>query len=355
MLIDLQLNYPILEEQARRAALLVAEIMRDLAHITDLPPYAGSEEHRQLAANWLSGNGEAIPKERVLLCAGGHHAIVVALLGLGLRGQRIAVDPLTYSNFKVQAAIFGIELLPCAGDEQGMVPSELAETCVRQKAKAVYLMPSLHNPLGIVMPEKRRHAICEVARQNDLLIIDDDAYGFLEANAPPSFAVLARERAVSVYSFTKVVCPLTKVSFLTVPREFSEQLAEVIRITSSGASLLFAEVICRLIQSGEVSSFISAKREDAARLQTLARSALRGCKMQAHPTSYHVWIELPEQKPATRLAAELKSQGILVSSSAAYRASEAVEANGVRVALGNVRDPALLEHALEIVRDGAQT
>lgn len=353
-MIDLQLNYPIIEEQEQRVATLVAEIIQaELRRVTQLPPYAGLDEHRELAANWLAGNGDAIDKERVLLCAGGHHAIAVLLLGLGLRGQRIAVDPLTYSNFKVQASIFDIELLPCAGDEHGMLPSALSEACFRQKLKAVYLMPSLHNPLGTVMPETRRHEICEVARRHDLVILDDDAYGFLEADAPPSFAVLAKERASSVYSFTKAVCPLTKVSFLTVPRELSERLSDVIRITSSGASALFAEVVCRLIQGGELSSFIAAKREDAARLQTLAGSALNGCKIRAHPTSYHVWVEL-EEKPAARLAAELKSQGILVSSSDAYRATETVKVNGVRLALGNVRNPAILGRTLEIVRNVIQ-
>ena len=176
----------------------------------------------------------------------------------------------------------------------------------------------------------------------------------MEPDAPPSFAVLAKERAVSVYSFTKVVCPLTKVSFLTVPPELSEHLSDVIRITSSGASALFAEVVCRLIQRGDLASFIAAKREDAATLQTLARSALNGCKMRAHPTSYHVWVELPEGKPANRLAAELKSQGILVSSSEAYAATEAVKVSGIRLALGNVRNPVILEGTLKLVRSQIQ-
>jgi DNA-binding transcriptional MocR family regulator len=352
MLIDLQLNYPILQGQDELFARLSSEVLADKASsMMELPPYGGDADQRQVAAKWLSRNQYEIPKERVLFCTGGHHAIIVVLLGLGLRGSKIAVDPLTYGNFKTQAQSLGIELIPCAGDNNGMIPSALAQAAANHDLRAVYLMPTVHNPLGIVMPEDRRLEICRVASEHNLFLLDDDAYNFLEANSPPSFAALAPERAFSVWSFSKPFAPVMKFSFLTFPQQYEEKLTSMIRVTSSGAPGIFAEMATRLIQSHELTSVLVRKREEAARRQKLARSILEGLDLQAHETSYHLWIKLPSDKPANRVVEQLRSDGILTSSSDAYRATQEVKVNGLRIALSCVRDVAILHEALQKVRE----
>ena len=351
-MIDLQLNYPILREQEEQFAGLLREVSAaEPCQVMESGPCEGSDEHRRIAAAWLSRDGNVVPKERVLLCVGGHHAVMVSLLALGLSGKTIAVDPLTYGHFKTQAASLGIRLSPCAGDEQGMKPGELASAAESQGLKAVYLMPTVHNPLGTVMPEGRRREICKVAQDHDLLILDDDAYNFMEAHAPPSFALLAPERGFSVWSMTKPIAPSIKLAFLTFPEAYAEKLTSMIRITSSGASAILAAMAAKLIERGAMASLLTAKREDAAQRQQLARSILAGLNLQGHPTSYHLWIDLPENQPANTIADQLRSDGILVSSSDAYRATAEVKVNGLRLALGGVRSRDTLREALAQVRD----
>lgn len=350
-MLDLHLNYPILPSQEELFRQLQREILTSAGlAMLELPPIAGHSEHRQRAADWLSTPRGQIAKERVLLCTGGHHAVMVALLALELRGQRIAVDPLTYGNFKAQAASLGIELFPCEGDGLGMKPGVLEEVAKRHRLRAVYLTPTVHNPLGTVMPESRRREICEVARKCDLFILDDDAYRFLANDAPPSFAALEPNRGFSVWSFTKPFAPMMKLSFLTFPERYTENLTAMLRVTSSGAPVLFAEMAARLIQSGAMQELIAAKREEAARRQRWAREIFDGLKVQAHPTSYHLWIELPEDRSAKAIADRLEREGILVSPADGFRATPSVRANGLRIALGTVHDPARLREGLERVR-----
>jgi DNA-binding transcriptional MocR family regulator len=54
----------------------------------------------------------------------------------------------------------------------------LATVIAKEQPQAVYLMPTLNNPTGVVMPLERRLELVEVCRAHDLVIIDDDAYGF---------------------------------------------------------------------------------------------------------------------------------------------------------------------------------
>jgi len=345
-LIDLHLNYPILPGQAE----VLEGLLRDVRPRLELPPYGGWDDRRAPAARWLNGQGYEVGPERVVLCSGGHHAVMVTLLALGLRGGTIAVGPLTYSNFKVQAASLGIDLVACASDAHGMSPDSLDQ--VAKQVGAVYLMPTVHNPLGTVMPEPRRRQMCDVARRRGLMIIEDDAYRFLDAAAPPPFAALAPDLTFSVRSFTKEFAPWMKLSYLVFPQGYEEKLTLMARVTSSGAAELFAETAARLIESGELAKLVAAKRADAAERQVLARRILEGLPLRGHATSYHVWVDLPAGVTAAAVAQELKERdGILVTPSDNFRANASVEANGLRIALGTVRDEGTLSGALRRVRE----
>ena len=45
--------------------------------------------------------------------------------------------------------------------------------------RALYTMPTLHNPTTATMPVARREAVAEMARRHDVALIEDDVYGFL--------------------------------------------------------------------------------------------------------------------------------------------------------------------------------
>ena len=347
-MIDFQFNYPILNDQRDQFIRLIEQSLRQ-PDLLDLPPDAGRDEHRQAAAEWLSRKGYAIPKERVVLCCGGHHAVMVTLLALELRGKKVVVDPLTYSNFKTQAASLGIELLPCEGDAEGMLPDALATLARSHRPAAVYLMPTVHNPLGTVMPENRRREICAVADRHDLSILDDDAYAFLEADPPPSFAALAPDRAFSVSSFSKSFAPAMKLAFLTFPEGSAEKLISIIKVTTSGTSVLLAEAAARLIRSGDMARLLEAKRAEATERQKIAHAVLNGVSVRAHPTAFHLWIDLPPHQSAASVAERLEQDEVLVSSSDNFRATPYVQANGLRVAMGSARSHDILRQGLEKV------
>ena len=64
----------------------------------------------------------------------------------------MAVDELSYPAFRQTAANRGMKVMACAGDEDGMLPQALDDAARSQNVKAVYLTPTVHNPLGSVMP-----------------------------------------------------------------------------------------------------------------------------------------------------------------------------------------------------------
>jgi DNA-binding transcriptional MocR family regulator len=125
-----------------------------------------------------------------------------------LANKTVVVEGLTYSNFLAIAAMLNIKLLPCPADTLGIKPDALREILTKHRAQhgrgpeALYIMATINNPTGTVLPTDRRQDIVSIARMMDMLIIEDDAYGFLEAESLPNFFHLAPERSFYVYSFS---------------------------------------------------------------------------------------------------------------------------------------------------------
>jgi DNA-binding transcriptional MocR family regulator len=347
--IDMQFNYPVLPGQDEELARLLQQSEASATDLLAPRGYGGHTDDREAGAAWISRQGIDISAERVVLCAGGHHAVYISLLAAGLRGGKVAADALTYPGFKMQAASLGIDLLPCSADSDGMLPEEL-ERAADAGAQAIFLMPTVQNPLGTVMPLARRMELCDVAQRRNLWMIDDDAYHFIEAAPPPSFAALAPELAFTVRSLTKPVAPVMKLAYLVFPERLSAEVIAALRFTSSGVSSVLAKMASRMVHDGSMQRLIEAKRVEGAARLAKAKEILSGINLRAHPNAFHFWIDLPPEKFARSVADALLADGVLVSQSDDFVATSAVAANGLRVALGADPDAERRETALRHLR-----
>jgi DNA-binding transcriptional MocR family regulator len=272
-MIDLVWNFPLFAEQGaewqgylRRA---VDELAVDDARLLRPSFRGGDAGLRVRAAKWLD-----VEPERAWIVCGGHHGTLVSLLVAGLGGKAIAVEEITYSAIMEQGEMLGMKLVACAFDGEGMKPEALREACMRENVAAVFLMPTVHNPLGIVAGLARRKAIVEVAREFDLLIIEDDAYGSMEPDAAANYAVLAPERTFYVRGLSKNYAPATRTGFVVCPERFVGSMENVIKNTTTGTSLVHNAAAIRLIEDGTLERVIAAKRVEGAARNALGRELL---------------------------------------------------------------------------------
>ena len=337
-MIDLQFNYPLLGTEA---ALIAAAMQRHSAAPVARQPettFAGTAKHREVAASYLSRKDFTVPASRVFLCAGGHAAIAIALASASLEGAAIAVDELTYPHFRAMAADRGMKLIGCAGDEGGMLPQALAEAATVRGVNAVYLMPTVHNPLGTVMSPARRLALANVIRKHALSLIEDDAYRFLEPEGPAPISFLVPELSFYIFSFSKPVSPELRVAYLLIPERLCAGAEELIAQVNSGISLLFGEALTSLILDGTVLRLIAEKQALGHERQALISSSLAGLNIRAHRNGFHCWIELPQSTDANTFCAACESQGVMVGSGARYGNGGPAALRYVRLAVGNERN-----------------
>lgn len=347
---DLNFNYPSLPGQAEllRNALRQLASGGDLESLLRYQPHAGRLHERASVARHLLARGLTVDAEQVLMVSGAQHGLAVTMMALLQPGDVIAADALTYSGFIVLAEALHLEIVPIPVTEQGPDLEALDSLCRNRRVRAVYSMPTLHNPLGWVMSADQRDLLVSIARKHDLLIIEDAAYAFLAENPPAPIAQLAPERTVYVSGLSKSVATGLRVGFVAAPAEKVPALERTIRATTWNTPGVLTAIASTWLDDGTVMQLEAEKRRDAQARQTMAAEVLAGLPSIRHPSSYFLWLPLSEDARADQIAAALLREKVAVSTAEPFATSAHVP-HAIRLALGSAEMGALRE-ALEKVK-----
>lgn len=348
---DLNFNYPALSDQSDllRTALRELAAGGDLDALLRYQPHGGRPHERASVAEHLGRRGLSVPANRVLIVNGGQHGLAVTAMATLQPGDVVAVDALTYPGFKVLAKTLRLELVPVPAADGATDLDALAHVCATRPVRAVYAMPTLHNPLGWVTSEQHRERLVEIARAHGLLIVEDAAYAYLADRPPVPLAARAPERTVYVSGLSKSVATGLRIGFVSAPMELVPSLERAIRATTWNAPALLTAIACRWLDDGTVDRLEAGKRTDAGMRQAIAREALAEFPTVGHPSSYFLWLSLPEEVRAEAVTAALLAERVSVSTAEPFATTTHVP-HALRLALGSV-DPHTLRTALGTVRD----
>jgi len=349
-MVDLNFNYPAVPGQAEllRSALRQLASSGDLEALLRYQPHGGRPHERATVARHLARRGLAVGAEQVAIVDGAQHGLATTVMALLRPGDVVATDALTYPGFKVLAEAQHLELLPVPAAGLGPDLDALEALCKRRRVRAVYTMPTLHNPLGWVMSASRRRQLVAIVRRHGLLVIEDAAYAFLAEDPPAPLAALAPETTVYVSGLSKSVATGLRVGFVAAPAAWVAKIERAIRATTWNTPGVMTAIACGWLDDGTVTRLESEKRRDAKARQAIAGEALAGLRCVRHPNSYFTWLPLAEELRADRVAKALMSAGISVSTADPFSVSAHVP-HALRLALGSV-GLETLRAALETVK-----
>jgi DNA-binding transcriptional MocR family regulator len=347
-LVDLEANFPVLPEQAALLADALRTLLVPERLAATLGPVgvAGTAADRETLAAFLAGPGWTPAPGAVLFTGGGRQAIAAAVAALVPPGERLGVEELTYPVVRSVAAHLGVTLVPVPMDGDGVVPAELARVHAEAPLRAVYLQPSLHNPLGVTMPPARRAAVARVLHDLDLVAVEDGVNRFLRDDVP--LAAHAADRVVHVDSLSKRVAAGLNLGVVVAPPGLVDDLAFAVR-SGTWAATGFALAAAReVIASGTAARIIAAKRVDAVRRQRVVLDRLAGFDVTGDPAAYHSWWRLPRSWHAETFVSAAARHGVSISPAAAFAVPPGRVPNAVRLS-NSSPDPATLEQALSVL------
>jgi DNA-binding transcriptional MocR family regulator len=357
--IDLSMNVPPHPVEAN----LDGRIMQGLATIqnqsglTAFLSYqqpGGSDEERAIAAQWLRCRVPHANADRVIVYPGTQAILFNLLLSLTSPGDVVLTEALTFPGMKAAAAKLGVRLVGVAMDAEGIQPDALKSACRVHEPKAVYLIPTLHNPTTATLSPSRREAIAAIIRASGAFLIEDDAYGWLDPSASP-IANLIPERSYLAVSLSKCVAPALRVSYLLVPDATSEQVMRgSLQATMQMPPPLMVALVTHWLRSGVADQIITAIRNETSGRQQLAARILKGLSFAAQPGGHHLWLSLPRQWNCGDFVSHVLRDGLAVVGGDAF-AVQGAAPHAVRVSLGAARNRAELGQALHVLANALKS
>ena len=351
--IDFSMNMPPQPPAAR----LAERIAADLGRIAASPAFAGRMQYqdsagiaadRAVGAEWLGRRLGPLSPRRVLVAGGAQAALSAILAVVAAPGEVLCVPALTYPGLRMAAERRGLRLAPLPCDRDGLDPDAFLACCRTLAPRALYVVPTLDNPTAATLPAERRERIARIARDHGVAIVEDDAYGALPPDAPPPFAKLAGEITWHVATLSKCVSPGLRLAYVAVPgTDEAVRLAAELRAISLMASPLAAALASEWIARGEIEAIVAAIRRENGLRQAIAREALRGFDLSAHPSGHHLWLRLPAPWHRGEFGAQARQFGLSVVSSDAFAVGPPPEA--IRVSLGAAPDGETLRYGLSLL------
>lgn len=305
----------------------------------------GSERHRAAGAAWI---GRRTDPSRVLVTAGTQHALLLALSATARAGETILCESVTYHGAKAAAALLGIRLQGVPMDRHGVLPDALEKAARGKASKVLYMTPSLQNPTGSVMPEKRRRDIAAVAERHGLTIIEDDVCGFLLEQTPPPIASFAPDRTIFITGLGKAIAPGLRVGYFTASEPLIERAQTTLAASILFASPVLAELAATWIEDGTAMRIVAQKRSEVVMRNAAARRILGNRTGASDPRSSHLWIELAKRWNPDAFADEARRRRIRVASASSFAVTGDVP-RAIRLSIGAPASVAELENGLHIL------
>jgi DNA-binding transcriptional MocR family regulator len=307
-------------------------------------PHGGRPEHRRLAAAWLGRQQVPATAANTILTSGAQHAMTVALATLTTPGDAVLCESVTYTGMRSLANHLHVRAHPVAMDGEGLLPDALEDAALESGARVLYCVPSGQNPTARVMSKKRRQEIVRVATRLDLMIVEDDAYGFLFDGAM-SLCAASPERTFYLTSLSKSVAPGLRIGLLRTPPGWTERVVGAVFATTVMVTPLDAAAACAWLDDGTAARVMAWKREEARARQQIARQIL-GDAITGSAESQHAWLQVNAAWQSDDFAREARQRGVMVSPARDFAVARHDVPNAVRLALGAPPDRDTLKKGL---------
>jgi DNA-binding transcriptional MocR family regulator len=311
---------PALNSMAARAHTSSYQLKPDIPELHDL-----------MRATWPS------PVESLTVLNGALDAIDRILASVARFGDRVAVESPGFPPFFELLEQYGLEPIPLALDEHGVVPASLASALGR-KPVAVLLQPRAQNPTAVSMNAERAADLARVIARHpngdDVVIIQDDHSSAISTAEDVTLAHWLPQQVLHIRSFSKTHGPDLRIAALGGPRKLVDRIVSRRLLGPGWTSRMLQTALHTLLTSpASIAEVDNARAIYAARRRAM-RDALasRGIDLPLGD-GINVWLPVADERAAI---VRLGAGGILVASGGAFQLAS--EGDHIRVTAGIVRE-----------------
>lgn len=236
------------------------------------------EIHDLVARALANDENMHVPPESIVVTVGAQEGMLLALRALfAAPTDVLLVSSPCYVGITGAARLLDIDVVPVPEGVDGLDADVVAEVAATVRAsgrrpRALYVVPDFANPSGASMAVTDRQRLLDMSADEDLLIIEDNPYGFFARDdtfRPTLKSLDTARRVIYLGSFAKTCFPGARLGYLVADQDvvdaegehtlLADQLAKVKSMTTVNTPSLSQAVIggillqadCRLREANQ--------------------------------------------------------------------------------------------------------
>jgi 2-aminoadipate transaminase len=305
------------------AELMGGVAQHSLARALQYGPTEGMADVKDCIVEVMAAEDTEVDPDDVLVTTGGQQVIDLVCKTLVDPGDVIIAEAPTYPGAVPTFSSYQADVRQIEMDEDGMRIDVLEETLAAldrdgRTPKFIYTIPNFQNPAGVTLSLPRRQRLVEVARERELLILEDNPYGLLRYEGEPLPTLRSLDGGdfvISLGTFSKILSPGIRLGWAVAPRPVLQKLnigKQGSDLCSSSLSQIF---VSEYFRAGRWTDYLDALkvlyrgRRDTM-LDALAEHLPDDATWTRPQGGLFIWATLPDELDTTDLLARALSRNV---------------------------------------------
>ena len=298
-----------------------------------------------LAAKLKSHAGIACTPDEILITSGSMQGLDLVNSLLLTKGDTVLVEQESYGGALTKLTKLGVNTIGIPLDEEGLRLDVVRQTLEDLKKKGItpkyiYTIPTVQNPTGAIMGEKRRAELIKLAAEYGVMIFEDECYSDLiwSGERPRSIYSMANgDGVIFIGSFSKSIAPALRVGYLVAKWDILGRILGLKQDAGSGAleQMILAEFCTRHFATHvpKLNKTLHAKLQVLR--EALAEQFGTAAEFGDPPGGIYLWIKLPEVVDTQKLAQAALAAGVSLTPGPDWSTNKAYARTRLRLCFAN--------------------
>jgi DNA-binding transcriptional MocR family regulator len=263
---------------------------------------------REAIADYFTGTGLPTDANQILVTNGAHPAVTLATKLYARPGATVVVENPSWPGYLDIFTGEGARLAGVPLDDEGIDARRLDQVLAERAPAFLCVMPTYHNPTGILMSEARRQEVARVAQRHRVPVLEDHSYIALartggDGKIPRPIAAYASPEAeiLTIGSLDNALWRGLRIGWVRAPADIIETLTCHKSLIDLGGPLLDHAIAARLLRQherivAERSAELSVRLEV---LESLLRQRLPSWRWRRPDGGVALWVRLPRPNATT--------------------------------------------------------
>lgn len=343
------------------AAFPCEEVKKLSAEILDENPVSalvygvseGYEPLRNTVKQWLKRQENiGTEDDTVIITSGGTQVMDIAARVLTSEGDTIICEEPSFIGSLNCFRSHGCKLAGVPIDADGM-NMEALESTIKENpnARFIYTIPNFQNPGGTTLSLEKRRKMYQLAKENNLVILEDNPYGKLRVAGEDVPAIKSMDTdGIVIYagSFSKILAPGIRVAYAVVPSEIAPAFTIGKQVSDVHTGVLNQMIVSRWFDEYDVDAHIENIRKIYRRKLNLMCDCLDkycgGFISYVRPEGgLFIWAKLPDDVDMLEYVNKLIKRKVAVVPGTAFMMDDTQPCSYIRLNFSTPSDENIVE------------